>query len=90
MKLLLATGEWWKQSHLPPLGSDILNENETEDYAMVSVLEIFEPKTYNAAKNSSNWIEWKKAFDEEIASPHENEVWQVVNRSKERKLRVKL
>ncbi|KAI0991218.1 hypothetical protein K3495_g16969, partial [Podosphaera aphanis] len=50
------------------------------------VLEIPEPRSYRDAKNSSHWHEWEKAFEDEIKSLQENNVWHVVIRPKDRKV----
>ena len=47
---------------------------------MISILEISEPMCYNEAKRSPQWPEWEKAFEEQISSLHENNVWQLVPR----------
>lgn len=61
-------------------------ELATEEVAMLSVLDITEPKMYNAAKHSDNWSEWKVAVDAEIEALKENHVWDVVLRPQNRKV----
>ena len=54
--------------------------------ALISVLEIFEPKTYRQARMSVNWDDWKKATEKELASLMENDVSQVVPKPPHRKI----
>lgn len=84
------TGEWWKKSRAQTqaLQKDSSNIENTEEYesAYISLLEISEPRSYNEAKNSPYWSEWEKAFEDEMKSLHENEVWQIVPRPKDRSI----
>ncbi len=45
-----------------------------------------EPKSFQQAKASTEWPEWRKAMDEELRSLQENEVWQVVPKPPNRKI----
>ncbi|KAI0991328.1 hypothetical protein K3495_g16859, partial [Podosphaera aphanis] len=82
------TGEWWKTSRGSSSTKATLQENlnGNQESAMVSILSIPEPQDYNEAKHSPHWDEWKKAFDDEIASLEENKVWQLVPRPDGRKI----
>ena len=81
------TGEWWKSSRVHSPHERSAPENlPNEESAMFNVLEISEPKSYKEAKNSTNWPDWEKAFEEEIKSLQENNVWQVVPRPQSRKV----
>ena len=53
---------------------------------MLSVLEVAEPKSYREAKTSAHWLDWEKAFEDEIRSLQENNVWHVVPCPKGRKV----
>ncbi|KAI1007147.1 hypothetical protein K3495_g1070 [Podosphaera aphanis] len=53
---------------------------------MMTMLEVPEPKSYRGAKTSPYWDEWKKAFDCEMESFAENNVWDIVPRPKGRKI----
>ncbi|KAI0992701.1 hypothetical protein K3495_g15484, partial [Podosphaera aphanis] len=77
------TGNWWNStnsSHESP--SNLLYEEE----ALINILEIPVPKSYNMAKNSVHWDQWKTAFDDEINSLQENNVWEIVPRPEGRKI----
>ncbi|KAI0996867.1 hypothetical protein K3495_g11315 [Podosphaera aphanis] len=63
----MITGDWWSTSHRAPVtrqsevnSSSNLNINET---AIITILEVPEPKSYREAKTSPYWDEWKKAFN---------------------------
>ncbi|KAI0995838.1 hypothetical protein K3495_g12344 [Podosphaera aphanis] len=60
-----------------------LNFNET---AMNTILEVPELKSYHEAKTSPYWDEWKAAFDCEMESFAENNVWDTVPRPERRKI----
>lgn len=73
------TGEWWKTSrdlHQPALQSSNGNNSgdEGQELALLNVIDVSEPKTYNGAKASANWEDWKIAFEEEMSSLKENDV----------------
>ncbi|KAI0991228.1 hypothetical protein K3495_g16959, partial [Podosphaera aphanis] len=53
---------------------------------MVNILDESEPKSYNAAKLSPNWEHWKTAFEAEMSSFAENNVWDIVQRPPGRKI----
>ncbi|KAI0995525.1 hypothetical protein K3495_g12654 [Podosphaera aphanis] len=53
---------------------------------MITILEVPEPKSYREAKTSPCWDEWKKAFDYEMESFAENNVWDIVPRPEGRKI----
>ncbi|KAI0996197.1 Retrovirus-related Pol polyprotein from transposon TNT 1-94 [Podosphaera aphanis] len=84
------TGEWWKSSSSNPSSQQPSSENSSDiqdaEGAMISVLEISEPRSYSEAKKSSHWHEWNKAFEDEIASLRENDVWKLVPRPSGRKV----
>ncbi|KAI0992202.1 hypothetical protein K3495_g15984, partial [Podosphaera aphanis] len=84
------TGEWWKFSRVHPSNrplapNNVVNDDECES-ALISILEIPEPRSYKEAEYSPYWAEWKKAFEDEMSSFHENNVWQVVPRPEGRKI----
>ncbi|KAI0994741.1 hypothetical protein K3495_g13440, partial [Podosphaera aphanis] len=84
------TGEWWKSSRVHPSNrplapNNVVNDDECES-ALISILEIPEPRSYKEAEYSPYWAEWKKAFENEMSSFHENNVWQVVPRPEGRKI----
>ena len=64
----------------PPPATDDAEE------ALVSVLEIPEPKTYRQARASEHWPEWKMAMESELQSLKENDVWEVVDQPPHRKI----
>ena len=84
------TGEWWKsslvQSSQTRLEPNILVDTADQKRAMISILEISEPRSYKDAKRSPQWPEWEKAFEEEMSSLHENNVWQLVTRPEGRNI----
>ena len=84
------TGEWWKSSRVHPSNSLLAPNNMVNDdkceRALISILEVPEPRTYKEAEHSPHWPEWKKAFEDEMSSFHENDVWQVVPRPEGRKI----
>ena len=53
---------------------------------MANILDELEPKTYNGAKVSPNWEEWDAAFEAEMSSFKENNVWDIVPRPAGRKV----
>lgn len=82
------TGDWWNvsndiSSHQPPV--EFSTEFPDEE-ALINILEIPIPKSYNMAKQSVHWDQWEKAFNDEITSLRENNVWEVVPRPKGRKI----
>lgn len=84
------SGEWWKRSRAQTSNSrvessDMVNTTE-EDRALISILEIPEPKILNEAKRSIYWSEWERALEDEILSLKENNVWHVVPRPDGRKI----
>ncbi|EGZ15936.1 hypothetical protein PHYSODRAFT_429349, partial [Phytophthora sojae] len=40
------------------------------------------PTTYEQAKACTNWLEWKAAMEEELASLREHGTWKLVARAK--------
>lgn len=84
------SGEWWKRSRAQTSNSwvelsDVFNTTK-EDSALVSILEIPEPKRFYEAKSSIYWSEWERALEDEILSLKENNVWHVVPCPKGRKI----
>ncbi|KAI0998282.1 hypothetical protein K3495_g9913 [Podosphaera aphanis] len=86
----IITGEWWNKSNRALLaGRPVLssppnpNINET---AMITILEVPEPKSYCEAKSSPYWDEWKKASDCEMESFAENNVCDIVPRPEGRNI----
>ena len=59
---------------------------EGSQLANLSVLTVEEPKSYRQAKVSPQWSDWKKAMDEELKSPKENDVWDVIPKPAGRKI----
>ncbi|KAI1006264.1 hypothetical protein K3495_g1956, partial [Podosphaera aphanis] len=53
---------------------------------MITILEVPEPISYREAKTSPHWDEWEKAFDCEMESFAENNVWDIVPRPEGRKI----
>src|SRR5690606_8213872 len=45
-----------------------------------------EPKSYQQAKASAEWTDWRKAMDEELQSLKDNQVWKVVPKPTNRKI----
>lgn len=84
------SGEWWKRPRVQNSNSRVESSNTInvtdEESALVSVLEIPEPKSFNEAKHSTYRAEWKKALEDEISSLKENKVWHVVPRPAGRKI----
>lgn len=75
------TGEWWKSCRVQSLQTRSRTENiPEEESAMLSILEIPEPRSHRGAKNSPHWSDWEKELEDEIRSLHENNVWKVVTR----------
>ncbi|KAI0991325.1 hypothetical protein K3495_g16862, partial [Podosphaera aphanis] len=72
-------------SNRPLAPNNVVNDDECES-ALISILEIPEPRSYKEAEYSPYWAEWKKAFEDEMSSFHENNVWQVVPRPEGRKI----
>lgn len=82
------TGDWWNTSTNISLNQPSI-ENPTDlpnEEALINILDISVPKSYNMAKQSVHWDQWKKAFDDEINSLCENNVWEVVSRPNGRKI----
>ena len=84
------TGEWWKRSrvHSSPRLPESANmvDGIEEESALISISDVREPKSYSEAKSSSQWSDWEKAFQDEMASLQENNVWDIVPRPKGRKV----
>ncbi|KAI1001438.1 Retrovirus-related Pol polyprotein from transposon TNT 1-94 [Podosphaera aphanis] len=81
------TGEWWKTSRdLPLPDSHNSNTNNVQELAMVNIHDESEPRSYGSAKASPNWDHWNVAFEEEMSSLKENDVWDVVPRPTGRKV----
>lgn len=81
------TGEWWKSSRIQSSQTRPRTENVPEkETAMLSILEIPEPRSHREAKSTPHWPEWEKAFEDEIKSLQENNVWNVVIRPAGRKV----
>ncbi|KAI0991378.1 hypothetical protein K3495_g16809, partial [Podosphaera aphanis] len=81
------TGEWWKSSRVHSSHNQPETENvSSNEAAMLSILEVPEPRSYRDAKRSPHWHNWEKAFEDEIKSLQENNVWHVVTRPKDRKI----
>jgi hypothetical protein len=59
---------------------------EGSQWANLSVLLIAEPKSYQQAKVSPQWSDWKKAMDDELNSLKENDVWDVIPKPVGRKI----
>jgi len=58
---------------------------EGSQWANLNVLTVEEPKSYQQAKVSPQWSDWKKAMDEELGSLKENDVWDVIPKPAGRK-----
>ena len=52
----------------------------------LSAQAIFNPQTYQEARNSGEWENWKEAMDEELGKMQKYDVWDVVPRSNQRTL----
>lgn len=70
----------WLTQHRPPPSDGEIEES------LVSVLSIYEPKTYKQAIESPHSTDWQKAMDDEINSLKENDVWIVVPRPRDQKV----
>ncbi|KAI0993437.1 hypothetical protein K3495_g14747 [Podosphaera aphanis] len=86
----IITGDWWRKRRGEPTSgqpgiNNPSNLNRTET-AIISILEVPEPRSYHEAKFSVHWDEWKIAFDNEMESFAENDVWDVVPRPEGRKI----
>jgi len=69
-----------------PSPTPTLEGLEGSQWANLSVLLIDEPKSYQQAKVSPQWSDWKKAMDDELKSLKENDVWDVIPKPVERKI----
>jgi len=59
---------------------------QASQWANLSVLLVEEPKSYQQAKASPQWSDWKKAMDDELQSLKENNVWDVIPKPKGRNI----
>lgn len=60
--------------------------NEEFEESVLTAIVDTEPTSYRQAERSPDWLEWRKAMDEELESLKENEVWDVVPRPANRKI----
>lgn len=82
------TGDWWKRTRSQSLSGEpeVRDPQNIDESAMINILDLPEPKSYSEAKSSTHWDRWKGAFEDEIKSLEENNVWDVVPRPKGRKV----
>jgi hypothetical protein len=83
------------QSTQQPSTTRVIDQASTYDYetdeevlsAVTAYLDSTpEPKTLNSAKSRPDWPEWEQAVQDELDSLKENQVWNVVDRPKGRKV----
>jgi len=70
----------------PTLENQPLEGLEGSQWANLGVLSIDEPKSYQQAKVSPQWSDWKKAMDDELKSLKENDVSDVIPKPVGRKI----
>src|SRR5687767_15069476 len=83
------------QSTQQPSTTRIIDQTSTYDYEsdeeVLSVVTAYldsmlEPKTLNSANSRLDWTEWEQAVQDKLDSLKENQVWNVVDRPKGRKV----
>ncbi|KAI0992679.1 hypothetical protein K3495_g15506, partial [Podosphaera aphanis] len=80
------TGDWWNKTSVNPSHPNDSSPDFPDEEALINILDIPVPKTYSMAKRSTHWDQWQKAFEDEMNSLYENDVWEVVPRPAGRKV----